>query len=134
MANERIWVIDDDRSIRWVLERALDQAGLTAASFESATPALARLENEQPDVIITDVRMPGPDGMEVLRTIKKRWPDCEVVVITGYPTIESAKEAVRLGAQNYIVKPVGPDDVIQAANEAMNQKRWALHSEHRVNH
>ena len=72
--------------------------------------------------------MPGLDGMDVLKTIKERWPDSEVVVITGYPTIETAKEAVRLGAHNYIAKPVGPDDVIKAANEAMTQKRWALRS------
>jgi DNA-binding NtrC family response regulator len=73
--------------------------------------------------------MPDLDGMEVLKTIKDRWPDSEVVVITGYPTIESAKEAVRLGAYNYIAKPVGPDEVIKAANDAMTQKRWALHSD-----
>ena len=64
--------------------------------------------------------------MEVLRTIKQRWPDSEVVVITGYPSIESAKQAVRLGAFNYLAKPVAPNEVIKAASEAMNQKRWAL--------
>ena len=58
-------------------------------------------------------------------------PESEVVVITGYPTIEAAKEAVRLGAQNYIAKPVGPTEVIKAANDAINHKRWALHSERR---
>ena len=58
----------------------------------------------------------------------------EVVVITGFPTIESAKEAVRLGANNYIAKPVGPDDVVKAANEAWIQKRWALRSEPSVQH
>ena len=72
--------------------------------------------------------MPGLDGMDVLKIIKERWPDSEVVVITGYPTIESAKEAVRLGACDYIAKPVAPDDVIKAANDAMTHKRWALRS------
>jgi two-component system response regulator HydG len=73
--------------------------------------------------------MPDLDGMDVLKTIKERWPDSEVVVITGYPSIESAKAAVRLGAQNYLAKPVGPDDVIKAANDAMTHKRWALRSD-----
>jgi DNA-binding NtrC family response regulator len=87
------------------------------------------MEQQPFDVILLDLRMPNLDGMEVLRTIKDRWPESEVVVITGYPTIESAKEAVRLGAYNYIAKPVGPDDVIKAANDAMTQKRWSLHSD-----
>ena len=94
--------------------------------------ALAR--DLEVDIILLDLRMPGLDGMDVLKTIKQRWPDSEVVVITGYPTIETAKEAVRLGAHNYIAKPVGPDDVIRAAHEAMTQKRWALRSEQTVTH
>jgi two-component system response regulator HydG len=73
--------------------------------------------------------MPDLDGMDVLKIVKERWPDCEVVVITGYPSIESAKEAVRLGANNYLAKPLGPDDIIKAANDAMTQKRWALRSD-----
>jgi len=73
--------------------------------------------------------MPDLDGMDVLKIIKERWPDSEVVVITGYPSIESAKEAVRLGACDYLAKPVGPDDIIKAANDAMVQKRWALRSD-----
>ncbi len=85
------------------------------------------MEQHPFDVVLLDLRMPGLDGMDVLKTIKQRWPDSEVVVITGYPTIESAKEAVRLGAQNYIAKPVGPAEVVKAANEAWTQKRWAMH-------
>jgi two-component system response regulator AtoC len=96
---------------------------------EDGKEALRVMEQHPFDVILLDLRMPGLDGMDVLKTIKERWPDSEVVVITGYPTIESAKESVRLGAFNYLAKPVGPDDVIKAANDAMTQKRWALHSE-----
>jgi DNA-binding NtrC family response regulator len=66
------------------------------------------------------------DGMAVLKTIKARWPATAVVIITGYPSIETAKEAVRLGAYNYLAKPVGPDEVINAANDAVMQKKWAL--------
>ena len=92
------------------------------------------MERNPADVILLDLRMPGLDGMDVLKTIKQRWPESQVVVITGYPTIESAKEAVRMGAFNYIAKPVGPDEVVKAANEAMTQKRWTLRSVPTVSH
>jgi DNA-binding NtrC family response regulator len=85
------------------------------------------MERHPFDVVLLDLRMPGLDGMSVLQTIKQKWPESEVVVITGYPSIETAKEAVRLGAYDYLAKPVGPDDVINAATGAMMQKRWALH-------
>jgi DNA-binding NtrC family response regulator len=70
--------------------------------------------------------MPGMDGMTVLRTIKQKWPESEVIIITGFPAVETAKEAVTLGAFDYLTKPVGPDDVINAANGAVLHKRWAL--------
>jgi DNA-binding NtrC family response regulator len=70
--------------------------------------------------------MPGLDGMSVLKTIKERWPESEVVIITGYPSIETAKEAVRLGAYNYLAKPLNPDDVVEVANGAMMKKKWGL--------
>jgi DNA-binding NtrC family response regulator len=89
------------------------------------------MEQNPADVILLDLRMPDLDGMDVLKTIKERWPDSEVVVITGYPSVESAKQAVRLGACDYLAKPVAPDDVIRATNSAITQKRWALRSEKR---
>jgi DNA-binding NtrC family response regulator len=86
------------------------------------------MEQQPADVVLLDLRMPGLDGMDVLKTIKQRWPHSEVVVITGYPCLETAKQAVRLGAFNYLTKPLGPDEVIKAANDAITQKRWALRS------
>jgi len=73
--------------------------------------------------------MPGMDGMAVLKEIKRDWPASEVVVITGYPTVETAKEAVRLGAYDYLAKPVGPAEIINAASGAMTQKKWTLRTE-----
>jgi ActR/RegA family two-component response regulator len=66
--------------------------------------------------------------MTVLRNIKQNWPESEVIIITGYPAVESAKQAVTLGAYDYLAKPAGPDDVINAANAAMLHKRWVLRS------
>ena len=123
-----VLIVDDEEVVRRAHLRSLEHSGCDARVAEDGDEAIRVMEQSPADVILLDLRMPGLDGMDVLKTIKTRWPDCEVVVITGYPTIESAKEAVRLGACNYIAKPVGPDDVVKAANEAMTQKRWALRS------
>ena len=125
-----VLIVDDEEVVRRAHLRSLEQTGCRAQAAESGDEAIRVMEERPFDVVLLDLRMPGLDGMDVLKTIKGRWPECEVVVITGYPTIESAKEAVRLGAFNYIVKPVGPDDVVKAANDAMVQKRWTLHSAH----
>jgi two-component system response regulator AtoC len=88
--------------------------------------ALQTMEQYPCDIVLLDMRMPGRDGLSVLRTIKQKWPESEVVIITGYPTVDSAKEAVRLGAYDYIAKPVGPQDVIDLTDRAMTRKQWAL--------
>ena len=124
-----ILIVDDEEVVRLSHLRSLQSVNCNARVAEDGIEALEVMEQQAFDVILLDLRMPDLDGMEVLRTIKDRWPESEVVVITGYPTIESAKEAVRLGAYNYMAKPVGPDEVIKATNEAMNQKRWALRSD-----
>jgi len=81
------------------------------------------------DVVLLDLRMPDMDGITVLKALKQSWPESEVIVITGYPTLESAKQAVALGAYDYLTKPVGPEQVIDASNAAMQHKRWALHND-----
>jgi DNA-binding NtrC family response regulator len=124
-----ILIVDDEEVVRLSHLRSLQSVNCNARVAEDGFKAIQVMEQQPFDVVLLDLRMPDLDGMEVLKTIKDRWPDSEVVVITGYPTIESAKEAVRLGAYNYIAKPVGPDEVIKAANDAMTQKRWALHSD-----
>lgn len=123
-----VLIVDDEEVVRRAHLRSLETTGCEARVAEDGNEAIRVMEQNPADVILLDIRMPGLDGMDVLKTIKTRWPNSEVVVITGYPTIESAKEAVRLGACNYMAKPVGPDDVVKAANEAMTQKRWALRS------
>jgi two-component system response regulator HydG len=130
----KVLIVDDEEVVRLSHLRSLQSANCKTEVAEDGLKAIRVMEEQDFDVILLDIRMPNLDGMEVLKTIKQRWPESEVVVITGYPTIESAKEAVRLGAHNYIAKPVGPAEVIKAANDAMNQKRWTLHSEHEHRH
>ena len=129
-----ILIVDDEEIVRRSHLRSLADTGCHTEAAENGHKAIRVMEQHPFDVVLLDLRMPGLDGLDVLKTIKHRWPNCEVVVITGYPSIDTAKEAVRLGAQNYITKPVGPDDVIKAASEAMTNKRWALRSESTLTH
>ena len=124
-----VLIVDDEEVVRHSHLRSLEGTDCNAQAAEDGWEAIQVMEQHPADVILLDIRMPGLDGMDVLKTIKQRWPDSEVVVITGYPCIESAKQAVRLGAFNYLTKPAGPDEVLKVATDAMNQKRWALRSD-----
>jgi len=124
-----ILIVDDEEVVRLSHLRSLAGTDCYAKAAEDGHEALRVMEQHPFDVILLDLRMPDLDGLDVLKTIKDRWPESEVVIITGYPSINSAKEAVRLGAFNYLEKPLGPDEIIKAANDAMTQKRWALRSD-----
>ncbi len=123
----RILIVDDEEVIRRSYTRLLRGAHCQTEAVLNGVEALHALACSAFDVVLLDLRMPGPDGMAVLKVIKQNWPESEVVVITGYPTIETAKEAVRLGAYDYLAKPLDPDAVIHVAQGAANRKRWALH-------
>lgn len=123
----RILIVDDDTVVRRSYQRSLESFSSNVEAAGDGEEALRTMEQDPFDVVLLDIRMPGQDGMSVLRTIKQKWPDSEVVIITGYPTVDSAKEAVRLGAYDYLAKPVGPQDVIKVTDGAATRKRWALH-------
>jgi DNA-binding NtrC family response regulator len=123
----KILVVDDEEIVRLSHIRTLASVHCNVEVVKDGVEALRVMEQRPADVVLLDLRMPGMDGMAVLKTIKQRWPETEVVIITGYPNVETAKEAVRLGAYDYLAKPVGPDEVINVANGAMTQKKWALH-------
>ncbi len=126
-AKSNVLVVDDDEVVRLSHLRSLKTVSCDVEAVEDGELALRLMERHPFDVVLLDLRMPGLDGMSVLRTIKQKWPESEVVVITGYPTIETAKEAVRLGAYDYLAKPVGPVEVVNATDGAMTRKKWALH-------
>ena len=128
-AKTNILVADDDATVRRSYARSLSGTHCEVHEAFDGPQALQAMEHKHFDVVLLDLRMPGMDGIAVLATIKRRWPYSEVVVITGYPSIDSAKAALRLGAHDYLAKPVGPDEIIQAANGAARQKRWALRTE-----
>ena len=122
-----IVIADNDDSTRTVLTCSLERSGYAVEPVADGQLLWPRLEAGGVELLILDLRMPGLDGMSVLKTIKERWPESEVVVITGCASLETVKEAVQLGACDYLSKPVGPDEVIHAANGALTRKKWALH-------
>lgn len=125
-AKTKILVVDDDEVVRLSHQRSLAGAHYHVVGVWNGDQAMRAMEQQPFDVILLDLRMPGRDGMSVLRMIKDRWPETEVVIITGYPSLETVKEAVEAGACDYLAKPVGPDEVIHAAHGAATRKRWAL--------
>jgi DNA-binding NtrC family response regulator len=125
-AQAKILIVDDEEVVRKSYLRALSGGSRNVTATANGRDALQLMGNQPFDVVLLDQRMPGMDGMAVLKTIKANWPESEVIMITGYPAVEAAKEAVMLGAYDYLTKPIGPDEVIEAANGAMMHKRWAL--------
>ncbi len=118
----KIWVVDDDRSIRWVLERALGQAGMDVSTFESANEVLRRLERAEPDALISDVRMPGLDGMSLLRDISARKPHLPVIIMTAYSDLDSAVSAYQGGAFDYLPKPFDVDEAVDLVRRAVQER------------
>jgi DNA-binding NtrC family response regulator len=124
-----ILVVDDEEVVRVSFTRTLSGQHCNVQTAPNGSEALRMMRKHSFDVVLLDLRMPGMDGLSVLRTIKAQWPESEVIVITGYPAVETAKESMSLGAFTYLAKPVGPDEVVEAANEAMLHKGWALRRE-----
>ncbi|MGE4339143.1 MAG: nitrogen regulation protein NR(I) [Pigmentiphaga sp.] len=116
-----IWIVDDDRSIRWVLEKSLARAGWPYRSFAEAREALEALEDESPQVLVSDVRMPGMDGLELLRQIKQRHPQVPVIIMTAYSDLDSAVASFQGGAFDYLPKPFDVEDAVQLIGRAMRR-------------
>jgi two-component system nitrogen regulation response regulator GlnG len=121
-STETVWVIDDDRSIRWVLERALRREGMDVSSFESGKGVLDRLANGQPDVIISDIRMPDTDGLQLLGEIGGRYPKLPVIIMTAYSDLDSTVAAYQGGAFDYLPKPFDVDEAVDLVHRAIGHR------------
>ena len=123
MANENVWIIDDDSSIRWVLERALSQAGYDTESFGDAEDVLERVGYESPDAVVSDIRMPGRDGLELLSILADRHPDLPVIIMTAHSDLDSAVAAYQSGAFEYLPKPFDIDEAVATVQRAVLRRR-----------
>ena len=116
-----VWIIDDDRSIRWVFEKALTRENIAFKAFASAREALAALEDEVPQVVVSDIRMPGESGLELLQQAKLRHPSLPVIIMTAYSDLESAVTAFQGGAYEYLPKPFDVDHAVELIRRAMDE-------------
>ncbi len=123
MITEQIWIVDDDSSIRWVLEKAFNKANISAASFDNANNLLEALEHAQPEVIISDIRMPEMDGMTLLNQISEEHPNIPVIIMTAHSDLDSAVNAYQGGAFEYLPKPFDIDDAITLSKRALTHSR-----------
>ncbi len=116
-----VWIIDDDRSIRWVFEKALTRENIAFKAFASAREALVALEDETPQVVVSDIRMPGESGLELLQQAKLRHPSLPVIIMTAYSDLESAVTAFQGGAYEYLPKPFDVDHAVELIRRAMDE-------------
>ncbi len=126
MKKGRIIVLDDDPAVTLSCKRILGAEGYTISTAERAEEALKKIEKEEFDLLITDIRLPDKSGIEVLRETRVIQPELDVVVITGYPTLEDAKESIRLGAFEYIEKPFTPEFMLNVAKKVFDRRGWIL--------
>jgi two-component system, NtrC family, nitrogen regulation response regulator GlnG len=116
-----IWIVDDDQSIRWVLEKALARENFTTRSFSGVRDALAALEQESPQVLVSDIRMPGGSGLELLQTVRERMPGLPVIIMTAFSDLDSAVAAFQGGAFEYLAKPFDVDKAVELIRRAVDE-------------
>ena len=119
MDKSNIWVVDDDESIRWVLEKGLTERGITVQTFDSANKVIEKLETENPQLILTDIRMPGKSGIDLLDQVKELRPEIPVIVMTAHSDLESAVESYEHGAWEYLPKPFDIEEAISMVQRAI---------------
>lgn len=127
MSKGLIWVVDDDSSIRWVLERTLNAAGLKCETFADADSVMDALERSVPDVLVSDIRMPGTDGLTLLRNLQVDYPTLPVIIMTAHSDLDAAVNAYQEGAFEYLPKPFDIDEAVslveRAVTHSQEQKR-----------
>jgi two-component system nitrogen regulation response regulator GlnG len=118
-----VWIIDDDRSIRWVFEKALAREGIAHRTFGAAQEALDKLGDESPQVVVSDIRMPGLSGLEFMQQLKAKLPTTPVIIMTAYSDLESAVAAFQGGAFEYLPKPFDVDHAVELVRRAIEESR-----------
>ncbi|RTZ14574.1 nitrogen regulation protein NR(I) [Vibrio aquaticus] len=119
MSKGYVWVVDDDSSIRWVMEKTLSSANIKCETFSDAESVLLALEREMPDVLVSDIRMPGMDGLELLKQINERSPELPVIIMTAHSDLDAAVNAYQKGAFEYLPKPFDVDETLTLVERAI---------------
>ena len=119
ITTSRVWVADDEKSIRWVLDKALSKEGMSVTCFESAEDLLAEMDSGQPDVVVSDIRMGGMDGLALLSQLREQHPDLPVIVMTAHSDLDSAVASIQGGAFEYIPKPFEVDEAVSIVKRAL---------------
>ena len=117
--SNKVWIIDDDRSIRWVLEKALQGANIETRVFDSGDSAMSQLNRDTPDAIISDIRMPGTDGLTLLGNLHSTHPQIPIIIMTAHSDLDSAVAAYQGGAFEYLPKPFDVDDAVAVTQRAL---------------
>jgi len=125
MRRTKVLVVDDDESLRWITQLQLEEAGYTVFAAPDAEKAMEVISAESPSLVITDMKMPGASGIELLKRVRAEQPDIFVIVITAFGTIQSAVEAMKSGAYDYITKPIDYEELILVMNRALEHQRLA---------
>jgi len=115
----RVWVADDEKSIRWVLDKALSKEGIDVTCFESAEALLTGMHSDKPDVIVSDIRMEGLDGLELLSQLRESHPELPVIIMTAHSDLDSAVASIQGGAFEYIPKPFEVDEAVSIVKRAL---------------
>jgi len=118
-----VWIVDDDESVRWVLEQALKQAHMIPRAFDSGHQFFGALERDRPDVLITDIRMPDMSGLELMERLGQTDPDIPVIVITAHSDLDSAVSAYQGGAFEYLPKPFDVDQAVELIRRALSESK-----------
>ena len=118
MDKGNIWVVDDDESIRWVLERGLSENGIAVETFDSANKVIKKLETENPSLILTDIKMPGKSGIDLLDEVKELRPEIPIIIMTAHSDLESAVESYEHGAWEYLPKPFDIEEAVSMVQRA----------------
>lgn len=119
MSKGFVWVVDDDSSIRWVLEKTLSSANIQCETFADAESVISSLERETPDVLISDIRMPGMDGLTLLKQLQSSYPNLPVIIMTAHSDLDAAVNAYQKGAFEYLPKPFDIDEALTLVERAI---------------
>ena len=119
----RVWIVDDDQAIRWVLERALNAEGIVTRSFDTPAKVLEALHDSTPEVLISDIRMPGMNGLELLKAVHARQPQVATIIMTAHSDLDSAVCAYQSGAFEYLPKPFDIDEAVALVQRSRTARK-----------